>query len=1004
MMFLNNNSGGAQANQVQLNLTADVATDVTVEYPAGAPTFTSTVAVSPGAITTVDLPVTASTGWSADSIQDNLVRATAPLEFVAYMINRRSASSDAALALPVDTMNTEYIVQTYAPRFVGSQFGVFAAYDGTTVSINPSNNIAGHAAGAPFVITLNAGQGYFAQSTTTDATLGDLSGTFITADRPVGVVNGNGCTQVPGGFTACDHIFEVAQPVQSWGEAIPVANLPLRTGGSIYRVLASEDATTVNLDGAFLATLDRGDFVEVPGDLAALAGSHLFSASAPVFVTQFMTSQSFPGNTTGDPAMGNMVPSEQYLSAYTFSTVGPGQFDPEFHHLTVIADDRDLDTITLDGTPMVNLEVVFTSIPGSGFSSAVIPLAEGTHTTSSAHGHGITVEGFTGFDSYVYPGGALFVPINTTDENPPLCDGSLDGDVFFGSAQDNRASEDTNGNGELDEGEDLNGNGIIDVDTGIFSIFLDEGVSNLTLTTDFTPGDPTALFQVAQDSNEAPGFGDVVVRDGAANECVVPVAIGVLDDTPPECDLFFVPGEGPYFSGTASDDESGIESIDLVPGYQNLFVNADFGAGESPVGFEVNVQENNAPASGTVRVINGVGLTCQRQIDLPLTHPYTDQQGWGEDVALQRMGEGLYAYVASGEVGVRVYDVGELGSPPELVNTDVPEPGDCPRRTDGFPDYYADGLKIVQAGDLPFDNAVFNSDVAIFAAGTCGIIAADISDPTNLVTLFASDTPSWAEAVDVFIDPEEETVFVYVASFWGGLRIFGQTDPDGDPTAVGELGTWGVNDDTYGPAIDLRVELRDGMVLAHVLTDRGLWTVDVTDPANPVEIPGGNFPFDTEADESGEGMTIVGDRAFIALWQGGILVLDISDPANPLEVQSIPTDLAIYSVTTDPSGTRLYATEGMFGVRTFWVNVTHLIERAPRQIDIADGAWAWSAAERNRVLYVAYGVLGNPLTGGLQVLEFTEDFANCGLGMELAFLLPPLLWLRSRRRGRRHAA
>jgi hypothetical protein len=989
------------APTVELHLTADSPTQVTVEYPANSPTSIQVVDVTPGNITVVSVPVSASNiapnaespGWIAETPRNNLVRATANLEFVAYMVNRSSATSDAAVALPVDVLNTEYIVVDYdALGGISPEFAVFAGSGVTNVLITPSIDLPGHPAGTAFPVELGPREGYLVSGPAGAS----LTGTIITADRPIGLTNGDRCTNIPVGFGACDHIFEVAQPVQSWGTESFVANLPLRERGSIYRVVASEDATTVNLDGGFLATLDRGDFVEVPGDFVALAGSHIFTASAPIFVVQFMTGFGFEGNNTGDPAMGNMIPAEQYLSAYTFSTVGGNQFDS--HYLTVIADDLDRDTITLDGSAIG--AAAFTSIAGSGFSSAVIVLAEGTHTTSSVRGHGITVEGFGSADSYIYPGGALFVPINTTDDNPPLCDGGFDGDVFFGSAADDRPTEDTNGNGELDEGEDLNGNGIIDVDTGIFALFLDEGVSNLTLTADFTAGDPNVSFQVAQDVNTAPGFGDVIARDGAANECAIPVSIGVVDETPPECDLFFVPGDF-SFSGTASDDGTGIASIDFNGNQQNLSLSHDFDPPASPLPFEVTVDDTNAPALGTLTVTDGVGLTCTLVIDLPLTHPSVDQTGWGEDVALQEIGEGLYAYVASGEAGVHIYDVSDSAEPPELVNTEVPLPGDCAERTDGFPDFYADGLKIVQAADLPFDSDVFDTDVAIFATGACGIIAADISDPMVLETLFVFDTPSWAEAVDVFIDPVEEAVFVYVASFWGGLRIFGQTDPEGNPEAFGELGTWGVNDDAFGPAIDLRVERRDGMIVAHVLTDRGLWTVDVSDPTDPVAIPGGSVAFDTAADESGEGMTIVGDRAFVALWQGGILVLDISDPANPVEVEAIPTDLAIYSVTTNLGGTRLYATEGMFGLRTFRIKPDRLVERIP-QIDVADGAWAWSAAERNRFLYVSYGRLTNPLTGGLQVFEFAPEIA-CGLGFELVFALPPLLWLRSRRSRTRRA-
>ena len=66
-----------------------------------------------------------------------------------------------------------------------------------------------------------------------------------------GLSNGNTCTAVPGagGFGACDHLFEVAQPVQSWGNSVPVANLPNRSFGSIYRIIASQDGTQILQDG-----------------------------------------------------------------------------------------------------------------------------------------------------------------------------------------------------------------------------------------------------------------------------------------------------------------------------------------------------------------------------------------------------------------------------------------------------------------------------------------------------------------------------------------------------------------------------------------------------------------------------------------------------------------------------------------------------------------------------------------------------------------------------------
>ncbi|MBI3770148.1 MAG: hypothetical protein HY271_16875 [Deltaproteobacteria bacterium] len=527
LAFLPNYRGGAA---IELHLTADAPTTVTVEYPVSAPTFTTSVDVGPGAVTIVSLPNAAAYGWPAGVVANNAVRVSAAGEFVCYMINRLTFSSDAALALPVDAMNTEYIVAGYTGASHGAddgEFAVVAAFDATTVTVTPAQDISGgHAAGVAFTVTLDRGQGFLAAAASRFNEASDLTGSIVTADRPIGLSNGNQCTNVPPDEDACDHVFEVAQPVQTWGDDILVANLPNRADGSIYRVLASADGTAVTLDGVPFATLDRGGFIETD----PLTESHRFQSDKPIFVVQYMTGVTSPGATSGDPAMANMVPAAQYQSKYTFSTVGGGQFAE--HFLTVIAQDSDTATITLDGTPIGADE--FTPIQSSGFSSAVLPLDEGTHTTVSGGFHGITVEGYNFADSYLYPGGARFQFINPVgDTNPPICTVNLVGATplfFSGKAEDHRPSEDTNGNGVLDAGEDLNGNGLIDKDTGVFFTALADGAVNMTLTPDpFVPGDGTVNFRVDAVDPTAAAIGALVVTDGAGNTCGQTLQLGAFD-------------------------------------------------------------------------------------------------------------------------------------------------------------------------------------------------------------------------------------------------------------------------------------------------------------------------------------------------------------------------------------------------------------------------------------------------------------------------------------------
>ena len=70
MAFLPNNR---TPNAVAVHLTADVATDVTVQYAAGDAPFETTVAVEPGSIEIVELPLTAATAWTSDTVSMRMI-------------------------------------------------------------------------------------------------------------------------------------------------------------------------------------------------------------------------------------------------------------------------------------------------------------------------------------------------------------------------------------------------------------------------------------------------------------------------------------------------------------------------------------------------------------------------------------------------------------------------------------------------------------------------------------------------------------------------------------------------------------------------------------------------------------------------------------------------------------------------------------------------------------------------------------------------------------------
>jgi hypothetical protein len=487
---------------VEVHLVSDVQTQVTLTHPVVEPTFTTTVDLTPGDATIVSLPLDAAQGWQAGSIQNNTVRAVGNAPFAVSMTNRGPTSGDAALALPVDALSTRYRVLTWFPLtgFLVSPapFVVVATSDGTEVTITPTSALeGGYAANEPFTLVLNRGEGFFGQSGDGTETAGDASGTLIEASSPVAVTVGNAATQIPLQTGSPDHLLAFAPPIPSWGTEIIAAPVPQRPNGSAYRIIAAEDNTSLEVNGTFRTVLDAGEI-----DTFSSTGPQVFRADKPILAVQFTTGNEAPGADGGDPAMTNLIPTDQFLSTHTFSTVGGEQFTTNYITIVAASEDAAGNAVTLNDSPID--ASLFAPIEGTGFSYAVEPVPPGTFTTASPSPHGVTVSGFGDAEAYLYPAGVQFdLSEPVVDTSPPVCEGSLDGSTFFGSVRDDGPN-----------------------DTGVVAVELGADSFNLRLDVPtFPPGDRVVSFEVSQEDPTQIGLGAVIGRDGAGNECSVTVEL-----------------------------------------------------------------------------------------------------------------------------------------------------------------------------------------------------------------------------------------------------------------------------------------------------------------------------------------------------------------------------------------------------------------------------------------------------------------------------------------------
>ncbi len=404
------------------------ASPATVTIEGGALTASQMVTVPPSSVVVQVLPWVDSLKLCASPATDGCagavgngplatkgayhVRSTTPVTIyqfnsLEYTKNSEfSYSNDASLLLPTNTWRTNYYAAAWPPTSTNpSEVAITAMQDGTTVMVNskaattPGTGAPTFAAGMPQPVMLN--QGDVLELT---SIAGDLTGSTFMSDKPIQIIGGHYCADVPNdGTCCCDHLEESMFPVDTLGfnyviNAPAVTSIPSGKVEFIH-VIATSNNTNLTYNppqpGAPATIANAGDFIEIQNT----AASFEITADQKVLVAQYMEGQDAGGG-TGDPAMALAVPVEQFRTDYMFHA--PIEYESNYVDVTAMMGS----TVTLDG-----MALTFTPIGTTGYGVArVYPLTagpggDGNHSIQGDMPFGITVYGYGQYTSYWYPGG-----------------------------------------------------------------------------------------------------------------------------------------------------------------------------------------------------------------------------------------------------------------------------------------------------------------------------------------------------------------------------------------------------------------------------------------------------------------------------------------------------------------------------------------------------------------------------------------------------------------------
>lgn len=383
----------------------------------------------------------------SEEVANLSIHVTSDIPITIYGINSIPASSDMFSAIPTVNWGKEYVVMSYpndnykdtnesepnVPR--KSQFCVIASVDNTNVTITPAANTAlGKPANIPFTVKLNKGQTYLVQSSNV-INGGDLTGSYVSSDKPVGVMSGHVRTAILQDlsvrFDTKDHLVEMMTPVSAWGKnfiTTPFQFADNKEDGNLFRVVSRVPGAVLTIrraNGAENTYVFKSSnpFIEIQ-DLHVPA---IWSCTEPIQIMQYMKHTGINDNSNYDPSMCLVPPTEQFVEQILVqipnnSSVLQVSNQYEVHKAMLVIEKSAVPTLKLDGVEVRNMSNLnLTDIPGTDYCWTRFQLGTGIHLFSSTTGRFSGVlYGYGKNDSYSVIMGSSLLPLKMLDTTPPV--------------------------------------------------------------------------------------------------------------------------------------------------------------------------------------------------------------------------------------------------------------------------------------------------------------------------------------------------------------------------------------------------------------------------------------------------------------------------------------------------------------------------------------------------------------------------------------------------------